>query len=151
MHRPFWGSWLPGLRASLGSAAVQPCNRKTLCEKNLWEVRACPPLPGTAFKPRLWVSAVATLPMPRHVPPWPQPCPADLPSSQTCLISVDLSGCHWAVAGLVYCLQTWSCHWLADLASWLDLGPAPWLWTCLRTGSLSWTSLLSLDLSCLPC
>lgn len=56
-----------------------------------------------------------------------------------------------AVADLVYCPHIWSCHSLADSTSCLDLGPALWVWTCLRIGTLSWTLLLSLDVSCSPC
>lgn len=85
------GCWdsRPALAMQLPSLAPG----KLLCEKMLREVTACPLCLETPFKlrPLPSVFILSSLPMSGHMPPWLQPWPANPPSSQTGLISVDLS------------------------------------------------------------
>lgn len=144
--------WLLGLTASLGNAAAQPCTRETAMWENTERSDSLSPLLRTSFQAQALAFSLHSI-FAAHVWPYAPMTPALTCQSAFIPDWPNLCGlvCHWTVADLVYCLQTWSCHSLADSTSWLDLGPASWLWTCLRIGILSWTLLLSPDLSCSPC
>lgn len=146
MCSPLWARWLLGLRASLCRTAAQLCTRETVVWDNAERSDRLSPLLGNSFQA---LTPAFTARVCSYAPVTP---------SLTCQSAFipnpsDLYGhvCHWAVADLVYCPHIWSCHSLADSTSCLDLGPALWVWTCLRIGTLSWTLLLSLDVSCSPC
>lgn len=148
---PLWARWLLGLRASLCRTGAQRCTRETAVWDNAERSDSLSPLLGSYFQaltPAFSLHCIFIARVCSYAPVTP---------SLTCQSAFipdpsDLCGlvCHWAVADLVYCPH-WSCHSLAGSTSRLDLGPALWFWTCLRIGTLSWTLLLSLDVSCSPC